>query len=70
MRKIKFTETVTAYPDGATPVTYAAGDEIEVGTGFAADYADLMIAKGHAVEAQADAAPEPSPTINQEETHA
>ena len=68
MRKIKFTETVTAYPDGATPVTYAAGAEIEVGTGFPADYADMMIAKRHAVEVKADAAPEPSPTIDQEET--
>ena len=70
MNKIKFIQTITAYPDGVLPRDFAEGSEVVVGPDFPAEYADLMVAKGHAVEVEAARAPEPAPITDQNEDHA
>lgn len=51
MKEVTFTQAATVYPDGTSPVRYEIGAKAK----FEDAYADLLVKKGHCVEA--DAAP-------------
>ena len=57
MKPIRFIQSVTIYPDEKTGEFVKEG---EVRSDLSAEYAALMVVKGHAVEEEADAEPAPA----------
>ena len=58
MKTVTFIQACTVYPDGKTPEHV----EVDVVRSYEPDYADLLIAKGHAVESTVVPAEAPAVT--------